>query len=165
MSAHQFCTHPATKAARAKCRRESEKGLSGVRKPATTFEDRLARELAEYDENPGQMPTAAQIMPAEEPVEAIEVDNKEEYRRLCALIEDNRNAKKGKAVTRETWREFRDLDVEIEYEVWGSQPNHQLVGRLVTWGEKKLSYVSKVGKRNTIDVTRVLSVKAVADQD
>lgn len=33
MSAHDFCTHPKTKSARAKCRRETSKGLSGVRIP------------------------------------------------------------------------------------------------------------------------------------
>lgn len=127
MSAHKFCTHPATKAERAKCRRQTEKGLSGVR------------------------------------VETVPAEN--EYARMCREIEEARNAKKGQTVTRETWREFRDLDVEIEYEVWGSQPNHQLVGRLVAWGASRLSYVSKAGKRNTIDVTRVLSVRAVLDQD
>lgn len=33
MSAHDFCTHPKTKAARAKCRRETTKGFSGARLP------------------------------------------------------------------------------------------------------------------------------------
>lgn len=161
MSAHKFCTHPATKSARAACRRAAAKAA-----PAPTFQDRLARELAEYDENPGQMPTAAQIMPAEEPVEAIEVDNKEEYRRLCALIEDNRNAKKGKAVTRETWREFRDLDVEII--VLNSSPEGQAeyVGRIVAWGPKRFTYASKfTGTLNHCATPLVVSVVAVKDQD
>lgn len=164
MSAHQFCTHPKTKSARAACRRDS-KNFPGTSLAAPTM-SRLERELAEYDENPGQMPTAAQVMPAEEPVEPVVVDNAEEYRRLCALIEDARNAKKGKAVTRETWRDFRDLDVEII--VLNSSPEGQAeyVGRIVAWGPKRFTYASKfTGTLNHVAAPLVVSVVAVKDQD
>lgn len=149
MSAHKFCTHPATKSARAACRRAAAKAET-----APTFQDRLSRELAEYDENPGQMP------------EPVVLDDKAEYRRLCEEIEAARNAKKGQVVTRENWREFRDLDVEIIILNQSNAGQAEYVGRIVAWGPQRFSYRSKfTGTLNHAKAPLVVSVVAVKDQD
>lgn len=144
MSAHLNCTHPATKSARALCRKMA-RNFPGIESKALT---------------------AAQVMPAEEPIEAVEVDNKEEYRRLCALIEENRNAKKGQVVTRENWREFRDLDVEIIILNNSPEGQAEYVGRITAWGEKRFSYRSVFTRTlNHASAPLVVSVVAVKDQD
>ena len=150
MSAHKFCTHPATKSARAACRRDS-KNFPGtklaapdagsyafqdemdaeMRRTAVYVDDshtsRLERELAEYDENPGQMP-------------------------------------KTHVVTRSTWKGYRNFNVVISVTVWGAQPDTEFHGKIVAWGEKRFSYVSSTGARNTIDADRVKSVSAILDR-
>ncbi|QEQ93667.1 hypothetical protein SEA_ZUKO_89 [Streptomyces phage Zuko] len=150
MSAHSFCTHPATKSARAACRR----AMKAATQPAAEITTRLERELAEYDKNPGQMP------------EPVVLDDKAEYRRLCEEIEAARNAKKGQGVTVENWREFRDLDVEIIILNQSNAGQAEYVGRIVAWGPKRFSYRSKfTGTLNHAKSPLVVSVVAVKDQD
>lgn len=140
MSAHQFCTHPKTKSARAACRRDSK-----------NF--------------PGTALAAPKAAPVEAP-EPVVLDDAAEYRRLCEEIENARNAKKGKAVTRETWRDFRDLDVEIIVLNQSNAGQAEYVGRIVAWGPKRFSYASKfTGTVNHCAAPLVVSVVAVKDQD
>jgi hypothetical protein len=155
MSAHQFCTHPKTKSARAACRRDS-KNFPGTKlaAPSAEITTRLERELAEYDQNPGQMP------------EPVVLDDKAEYRRMCEEIEAARNAKKGQVVTRENWREFRDLDVEIIILNQSNAGQAEYVGRIVAWGPQRFSYRSKFTHTlNHAKAPLVVSVVAVKDQD
>jgi hypothetical protein len=121
MPAHQNCTHPATKAARAKCRREN--------KPATT---------------PRIVTDADEVKSLQDEVEAAKAD----------LI--------GKRVTPQNWRDFRGMKVEIELGVWGSQPNHRVIGEIKAWGTQYMSYlVPFYGKVNRVRTDRVLGAVCV----
>lgn len=110
MSAHIDCPHPATKAARAACRRKNVKTAPVV------------ADLPQGTDTAGI---------------------------------------KTQTVTRTTWRAYRYIDVEIHVTIWGAQPDTSYIGRIVAWGEKRLSYVSSTGARNTIDADRVKSVNAL----
>ena len=128
MSAHQHCTHPATKSARAACRKAAAATVK-TDSGSYAFQDEMEREMAR---------TAVYET---EPVESAP-----------AL---------GHVVTRSTWRGYRNFRVAIAVTVWGAQPDTEFHGKIVAWGEKRLSYVSAMGTRNTLDVSRVKSVTAL----
>lgn len=139
MSAHANCTHPATKSARAACRR-----ASGVVKPAA--------------------------VPAD-------IDNPTEYLRIAALIEtaptaagfkwepgtsqgkfgegDEWMTLSGQPVTRENWKTYRDLVIELTIATHGVQGDHFIIGKITAWGEKFFRYVSATGASTMVDVERV----------
>lgn len=130
MSAHKFCTHPATKSARAACRKAAGSTLNTARlvRETGTEDDRfLARLESESIER-----EAAESAPA-----------------------------LGHVVTRSTWKGYRNFRVAIHVTVWGAQPDTEFHGKIVAWGEKRLSYVSATGTRNTIDASRVKRVEAL----
>lgn len=148
MSVHANCTHPATKSARAACRRDS-KNFPGMKLATTTdpgsyaFQDELEREMAR---------TAVYTGPAQ-------VDNPEEYDRIAALIKGDET--KTHVVTRSTWKGYREITVEIDVKIWGAQPDSTVTGKIVAWGEKRLTYVSATGARNNLDTERVKAVRAL----
>jgi len=133
MSVHANCTHPATKSARAACRRDS-KNFPGMKLATTTdpgsyaFQDEMEREMAR---------TAVYET---EPVES---------------------KIKTHVVTRSTWKGYREITVEIDVKIWGAQPDSTVTGKIVAWGEKRLTYVSATGARNNLDTQRVKAVRAL----
>ena len=187
-NSHANCDHPATKAARARCRRTNvmpslrkfaedqlgwdintlrltEDNAAELREtiaqatgldyptrmkleqevdqytiPRTIMSntdvlnyDRLQRELAEYDQNPGQMP---------ETVTRTEAGKLE----LAEQI-----------VTRENWREFRHEVVEIEITTHGATGNHKRLGMITAWGAKYMTYaVPKHGTSTRVPTERVM---------
>lgn len=150
MSAHAHCTHPATKAARARCRKDT-KNFPGTKLAAPSagsydFQDKLDAEMRR---------TAVYTGPGK-------IDNPEEYERISTLIETAESAPAlGHVVTRSTWKGYRNFRVSIAVTVWGAQPDTEFQGKIVAWGEKRLSYVSATGTRNTIDASRVKAVTAL----
>jgi hypothetical protein len=123
MSAHTNCTHPATKSARATCRK-----LNAAQTPdagSYAFQDEMEKEMAR----------TAVYLPDAEP--------------------------KTHVVTRSTWKGYREITVEIDVTIWGAQPDSSVQGKIIAWGEKRLSYVSATGARNNLDVSRVKAVRAL----
>lgn len=144
MSAHANCTHAKTKSARAACRRDT-KNFPGTKlaAPAATLESRLERELAEYDENPGQMPKAAGFK-WEPGTNQGRFNEEDEWVTLS-----------GQPVTRENWKTYRDLVLELTITTHGAQGDHFIIGKAVAWGEKFFRYVSQTGASTMVDVERV----------
>jgi len=203
-NSHKNCDHPATKAARARCRRQNhsmnlvtfaynqlgwdintlrlgEDNAQELREALTQatgldyatrlrlegeienymapkismsnadvqeydrFQQRLERELDEYDQNPGQMPTPAVVTDADE------------LQSLLDEVEKTKAEQVGREVTRENWREFKGRLVEITVEIWGAQPNSTRTGVITAWGEKYMSYrAPSGGSNNRVETTRVI---------
>lgn len=131
MSAHAKCTHPATKSARAACRRDS-KNFPGMKLATTT--------------DPGSY--------------AFQDEMDAEMRRT-AVYETEPIETKTHVVTRSTWKGYREITVEIDVKIWGAQPDSSVRGKIVAWGEKRLTYVSATGARNNLDTERVKAVRAL----
>jgi hypothetical protein len=109
------------------------------------FQQRLERELDEYDQNPGQMPTPAVVTDADE------------LQSLLDEVEKTKAEQVGREVTRENWREFKGRLVEITVEIWGAQPNSTRTGVITAWGEKYMSYrAPSGGSNNRVETTRVI---------
>jgi hypothetical protein len=135
MSAHANCTHPATKSARAACRRDT-KNFPGTKLAAPTVDH---GSYTFQDEMDAEMRRTAVY--ETEPVESAPALNH--------------------VITRSTWKGYRNFTVAIAVTVWGAQPDTEFQGKIVAWGEKRLSYVSATGTRNTIDTSRVKGVRAL----
>lgn len=147
MSAHANCTHPATKSARAACRKAAAAAVT-TDAGSYDFQDALEAEMRR---------TAVYTGPAK-------VDNPEEYARISTLIADSESETKTHVVTRSTWKGYRNFDMVISVKIWGAQPDTEFHGKIVAWGEKRFSYVSPTGARHTIDADRVKSVSATLDR-
>lgn len=139
MSAHANCTHPATKSARAACRKLA---ASPIAVPAN-------------------------------------IDNPDEYRRIATLIAEDSAPKaagfkwepgtnqgrfneedewvtlSGQPVTRENWKTYRDLVLELTITTHGVHGDHFIIGKVVAWGEKNFRYVSQTGASTTVAAERV----------
>lgn len=128
MSAHANCTHPATKSARAACRR-SARNFPGVTVKDVKVETPEPTSLA-FKWEPG---TSQGVF-----------GEGDEWTNLG-----------GQPVTRENWKTYRDLVVEITITTHGVHGDHFIIGKVVAWGEKNFRYVSQTGTSNTVAAERV----------
>lgn len=135
MSAHANCTHPATKSARAACRRIA-RNFPGIQTeveiiapPEASAED-MALKATGFKWEPGT--------------------NQGRFNE-----EDEWVTLSGQPVTRENWKTYRDLVLELTITTHGVQGDHFIIGKVVAWGEKFFRYVSQTGASTMVDVERV----------
>jgi len=171
--AHFFCDHPATKAARAKCRRQNTApnlvtfayNQLGWDINALRLSDDNAAELREALAQATGLDYATRVRLEGEieqyvaPKISMSNADVQEYDRFQQrlareLDEADKNpgqmpAPAEREITRENWRDYRDQDVEMEITIYGPQASSKRVGRITAWGEKFMSYTGPNGGKST----------------